>query len=140
MPVSREETEVVGRSGKATEAVADLEVMRAEVRAMFWAFLGVTLWSRITARSPLEPPPAPVAKVSGSVLASSVMVTTTQAAKMNRRTPCKIIETISPWPPRRCQRERRLRPRTFSLPSTTGGPPAGTSCCSPGGGGGGKSG
>ena len=39
----REGAAVVGRSGSATEAVADLEVMREAVRARFWAFRGCIL-------------------------------------------------------------------------------------------------
>ena len=99
MPLSNDGDDVVGISGSASVALLDFEVMRAEVFAKFLAFFGCSLCSKIFARSPAAPPPAPVAKVSGSVLALSVQLETTQAPKRMSRTTWMTIDTTSPSPP-----------------------------------------
>ena len=106
MPVLREATDEVGRSGREIVAVLLLEVMRAAFFAIVLGFLG---WARVLnclALSPAAPPPWPVEKESGSFLTESVTVEITQIAAMRMRTRWMISEMVRPSPPSFCQKVR----------------------------------
>ena len=109
MPDIIEALEETGRSGREMVAVVLFEVMRAAFFARVLAFLGWILCGWTLARSPELPPPAPVAKLSGSFLTESVTVEITQIAAIRMSTPWMIREMVRPSPPSFCQKERRWR-------------------------------
>ncbi|NBR32871.1 MAG: hypothetical protein EBT84_12080 [Sphingomonadaceae bacterium] len=121
MPVLREATEEVGRSGREMVAVELLEVMRAAFLAIDLGFLG---WARVLnclALSPAAPPPWPVEKESGSFFTESVTVEMTQMAAMRIRTRWMISEMVRPSPPSFCQNVRFER---VACTSSAAGAPA----------------
>jgi hypothetical protein len=84
-----------GISGRAIVAVELFEVILLALLVRLLGVLGFCLALACTARSPLDPPPAPVAKAFGSFF-WLVVTETTQAVARKRSPPWMSSETIKP--------------------------------------------